>query len=586
MTTDLEQRLREALHEDADRARLVNPNGPPIPELRPLAVDQITVDQRRRRSPRKLVAVAAAVVLLVAGTVAVIENDDDDQDMDTASLVIADLQPGSTAELPPGPLGPRDTPAMVWSGSEMIVWGGFGISGPLDDGAAFDPTTGEWRVIAQAPIDARSLPQVAWTGSEMLVVGGYQESPLSEDPVRDGAAYDPSTDSWRRLPEAPVVLAGDAEAVWTGDELIVVGGITVPTAAAYSPNTNEWRVLADPPDLSPGSLVWAGEAALMTTHERRDPTVPSSLVRYDPSADEWQTVDDRGYSYLVAVPDDDGEVRSVVALPTELGARVSVLDRTGRITGSLPPNPGGPEIYGTVVQPGLGSHYAHDGTWIGSEALFWIQGSDSPYGSLQRPAPWALDPETGTWRELGESGPPLGAHLELVGDTGVLIGWGPLSSADGAPSTGIAYRPPGLEATVPPLELPVGLPEPGEQPADAASAEEQVRGAFTGLFDASVPREDRAQFVDRPEVWLPLNKALFESEYGQILYDLHAVVDSVVFTSPTHAAVRFQLLASDDRVPEDYFVGDALLIGGRWVVDVRTPCSTAAATGHECDFTL
>ena len=29
MTTDLEQRLREALHEDADGARLVNPDGPP-----------------------------------------------------------------------------------------------------------------------------------------------------------------------------------------------------------------------------------------------------------------------------------------------------------------------------------------------------------------------------------------------------------------------------------------------------------------------------------------------------------------------------------------------------------------------------
>ena len=34
MTTDLEQRLREALHEDAQRARLVNPDGPPAPEAR------------------------------------------------------------------------------------------------------------------------------------------------------------------------------------------------------------------------------------------------------------------------------------------------------------------------------------------------------------------------------------------------------------------------------------------------------------------------------------------------------------------------------------------------------------------------
>ena len=188
MTTDLEQRLRDALHEDAERARLVNPNGPPVPEARPLAVDQ-----HRRRSPRKLVAVAAAVVLLAAATVAVIQNRDDDHDLDTAPLVIADLQPGSTVELPPGPLGPRDTPALVWSGREMIVWGGFGTTGPLDDGAAFDPTTGEWRVIAQAPIDARSLPQVAWTGSEMLVVGGYHERSTVASPRSPCETAPPTT---------------------------------------------------------------------------------------------------------------------------------------------------------------------------------------------------------------------------------------------------------------------------------------------------------------------------------------------------------------------------------------------------------
>jgi hypothetical protein len=129
------------------------------------------------------------------------------------------------------------------------------------------------------------------------------------------------------------------------------------------------------------------------------------------------------------------------------------------------------------------------------------------------------------------------------------------------------------------------LPEPGEQPADPATAEEQVRASFVGLYDASVPREDRAQFVDRPEVWLPLNQAIFESVYGEVLKDLHAVVDSVVFTSPTHAAVRFQLLATDERVPEDYVIGDAVLSEGRWVVDVTTPCSTAAPMGFECDFT-
>ena len=40
MTADLERQIREALHEDALRARLVNPDGPLAPEERGL-------DQRR-----------------------------------------------------------------------------------------------------------------------------------------------------------------------------------------------------------------------------------------------------------------------------------------------------------------------------------------------------------------------------------------------------------------------------------------------------------------------------------------------------------------------------------------------------------
>lgn len=39
----------------------------------------------------------------------------------------------------------------------------------------------------------------------------------------------------------------------------------------------------------------------------------------------------------------------------------------------------------------------------------------------------------------------------------------------------------------------------GPQPVDPAAAEEQVRAAYLTLFDASRPRDDRAQFVEQPE---------------------------------------------------------------------------------------
>ena len=37
----------------------------------------------------------------------------------------------------------------MWTGSRMIVQGGFGDSGLLSDGASYDPATDSWTAIAQ-----------------------------------------------------------------------------------------------------------------------------------------------------------------------------------------------------------------------------------------------------------------------------------------------------------------------------------------------------------------------------------------------------------------------------------------------------
>ena len=151
-----------------------------------------------------------------------------------------------------------------------------------------------------------------------------------------------------------------------------------------------------------------------------------SLVRYDLSADEWQTVDeDVDYSSLVPVADAEGEVRTVLALPTETGAPVAVLDRAGNPIGTLPGHPGDRAQFGAET--------AADGLWVGEEALFWIRGADWFFPSQGTEEVWALSPSTQTWRQLDANEAPSGAgsgELELVVDAGVLVG------------DGIAYRPP------------------------------------------------------------------------------------------------------------------------------------------------
>ena len=73
----------------------------------------------------------------------------------TSPDVFTEIAPGQIVAMPDGPVGERTTPPMVWTGTELIVWGD-GIYGQAGDGEAFDLADGTWRVIARAPLTPRS----------------------------------------------------------------------------------------------------------------------------------------------------------------------------------------------------------------------------------------------------------------------------------------------------------------------------------------------------------------------------------------------------------------------------------------------
>ena len=79
----------------------------------------------------------------------------------------------------------------VWTGTEMIVWGGAGPSFNFADGARFNPTAngnaGVWTPLpALSAPAARSNQTAVWTGTEMIVWGGVDALQLG-----DGARYNP-----------------------------------------------------------------------------------------------------------------------------------------------------------------------------------------------------------------------------------------------------------------------------------------------------------------------------------------------------------------------------------------------------------
>ena len=86
----------------------------------------------------------------------------------------------------------------VWTGTEMIVWGGYG-SGVLNDGASYNPPTSTWPAVTTADAPAgRSYHTAVWTGSEMIVWSGYSYN-NSNPYLNDGGRYNPTTNSWTAM---------------------------------------------------------------------------------------------------------------------------------------------------------------------------------------------------------------------------------------------------------------------------------------------------------------------------------------------------------------------------------------------------
>src|SRR6266404_2563417 len=64
---------------------------------------------------------------------------------------------------------PRESHTVVWTGSEMIIWGG----GLINTGGRYNPSTDSWTAISttNAPT-GRSGHSAVWTGTQMIVWGG------------------------------------------------------------------------------------------------------------------------------------------------------------------------------------------------------------------------------------------------------------------------------------------------------------------------------------------------------------------------------------------------------------------------------
>lgn len=446
-----------------------------------------------RPGRRWTTALVAAVVLAVvlAGT-ALARRDHSGGRVIRSTTQAPALPGGTTEQLAPSGLAGRSGAASVWTGKELLVWGG-STQGPrggaLADGAALDPSSNRWRPIPPAPIAGRADAAVAWAGREMVVALGTDATGAR---LLDGAAFDPETNRWRPIAPQPFDGAFRPATVWTGTELVVVASANGgPSATAYDPAADRWRRLTAPP----GSLtmpfpqvVWTGSEAVFVlwpvpSSGGGPPTVApvggpvgtaAGVAAGSPSVNGSSAV--APTTGPAAVPSTQPTVgppppppATLMPLPAVRGpdsdmfvaayspaadgwtrlppvalkdGTVPRLVWTGKEVLALQNGEPGAAFdpkrqtwRPVAAVPPDGSGFAVNAVWTGRLVLLWAGGTTG----------LAYDPTSDAWWTFDAGDLPVTSQPVVAWADGFLVGWGGLSTDPGSArlaDAGIRYRPP------------------------------------------------------------------------------------------------------------------------------------------------
>ena len=215
--------------------------------------------------------------------------------------------------------------------------------GPATTGGSA-PTGATWTAIPDGPLSARYDPVAAWVAGRYVVVGGFSGDPCPANadcasnpaPRTDGASYDPATEQWQTIADAPVgVGATSGTSTVAGDVLYVQSspdGLRRGDLLAYDVRADAWRRVQKP--RTPYQyLTAAGDRLVAFDYEARRSEGSASVL--DPDTGRWTPlppdplgpVTDRwlvgtGAGLVVAghsvVPDDRAPVVRVAALDETL----------------------------------------------------------------------------------------------------------------------------------------------------------------------------------------------------------------------------------------------------------------------------
>lgn len=323
----------------------------------------------------------------------------------------------------------------VWTGSRMIIWGGYvaaSIDSALatDTGASFNPATNTWTPIASGSFQKYKarMPISVWTGSKMLVWGGFINNGLSAfDLTAHIGGYDPSANIWTGLMPSDAFVGFDgslgASAVWTGAKMIVVRNGKL--GAIYDPVGDSWGVFGR----STGSnrttqhVVWTGTQVLIWN---------GSGSLYNPANNTWTDMVDAPDGYSLNQLD---AMASSVWTGSEFIVWGGICPNGGGACGYGKRYNPSTNLWSQISTTNAPvGRYNHVSVWTGSKMI--IFGGDQGGVYLKNGAMY--DPSTNSWTHISSVGAPTLSSGTAVWTGTQLIVWGTNNS--GIPVGGI-YTP-------------------------------------------------------------------------------------------------------------------------------------------------
>src|ERR1035437_1126455 len=301
----------------------------------------------------------------------------------TANIPAATVGPSSASALvaakwstiPVGPLSARSDQSTLWTGSDLLIWGGQSVSTQvecpcethsLNDGSFYDPKSSRWTTMSPSPLSAREDAASVWTGHLALFWGGVTASTYSSSPLSNGASYNPSTNRWELLPKSPLSPRSGVTALWTGTVAIFIGGQGPPNTtppstftgtetdgATYNPTTRTWIRLPPLPTKGLGTpysitAAWTGQELI--TWSSFETTTPTGGNGVQTRSRELGAAWTPGQSSWRRLPSPPNNVFTGTATSTWLNGRDVLIGGTGCFGGMscAPSLSGTAEIFNPV----------------------------------------------------------------------------------------------------------------------------------------------------------------------------------------------------------------------------------------------